>query len=98
MGYEVIDRHVLLVYFLSQFSAYKDLDDKPVFQARKRYVRGYRPEEFTFLQIKRAADVLVDLFNLTSAVVEGKFDLYKLLHAYLLDNEMRVELNKVIGA
>jgi hypothetical protein len=98
MGYELMDRHTQLVYFLSQFAAYKDLKDQPVFQYRKKFVSGYKIEEFSFSQVNRAADVLCDLFNLSAAAIEGKFDLYKLLQAYLLDSEQRKEINKVIGA
>jgi hypothetical protein len=64
---------------------------------QKKYISGYQIEEFSLLKVTRSADLLSDLFNLTAAAVGGKFDLYRLMQGYLMDEGIREEINRVLG-
>ena len=97
MNYKLLLRHYQLVQFLSQYDAYRDKDGQPIFSIREKSVSGARPVGLSFAQVNRAAEVLCDLFNLTAGSVAGRFDLYRLLQGYLLDERKREEMNKLLG-
>jgi hypothetical protein len=100
MGTGYISLHRQLVYFLSQFDEFR-VDDghegKPLFMMRKKYVSENFKEEFSPAQMKGAAEVLANLFNLVGTVsLASRLDLPKLLQAYFLDEEKRKEINKLL--
>ena len=96
MRNEFIPRHRQLVYFLSQFEGYRTEEDKPLFKIRKKSLIENFHEELTPAQVDGAAEVLADVFNLLDPVIGLRFDLRKLLRAYMLDEGKRLEINKLL--
>jgi hypothetical protein len=96
---EYIPMHRQLVYFLSQFEAFK-VDDghegQPLFKMRRKYVSSNFAEEISVAQVNGAAEVVATLFNLVGPSVGLRFDLRKLLQAYLRDEGKREEINKLL--
>lgn len=89
-------RHKDLIKLLAKFEMYRKEDGSPFFKYRRNRVSGYKPENFEPHEIQRAAVLLVDIFHLTGGSVGG-FNLYNLLTAYFLDEQKRIEINKIIG-
>lgn len=89
-------RHKELISLLAKFEMYRKEDGSPFFKYHKNPISGYKTENFESHEIQRAAVLLVDIFNLTGGSVGG-FNLYNLLTTYFLDEQKRIEINKIIG-
>ncbi|MBC8753978.1 hypothetical protein H2O64_04800 [Kordia sp. YSTF-M3] len=89
------DRHEKLIDFLSQFSQYQDHNGKSSLTKVKESRTSGQVEKISTNDINKGVVIFTDLLNIYSGSV-GKFDLYRLLQAYISVPEFRDKINEVV--
>jgi len=90
------ERHEALIDTMNQFLQYQDSNGNKSLKKRDHELGPEDLDDLSVNEINQGVFVLTDFFNLPSGSA-GDINLYKLLQAYLTNDQTRKEINKLLG-